>query len=274
MPGFGLNSWTTGDAVDAATDIRVAGAAGYQFVELRDWKIEQHLAQGGRLATLREQARQSGIGVLSVNTLDDCTLHSGAKKAALIERCRRLCEWAEELAAPYVIVGPSYQSEPPIEAATVHARSAEALRDYAHVAADYGVAIAFEFHGYARCSINSLSSALDVLAAVETPNLGVVIDAFHFYVGGSRLEDLARLGQERLAIVHLADVDHADRSKLGKPNRVLPGEGVLPVKDLVAAVKRLGYRGAYSLELFREEYWAMDPMIVARKGLASMQRFV
>ena len=216
----------------------------------------------------------SGIGVLSVNTLDDCTLHHGAKQQALIERCHRLCEWAEELAAPYVIVGPSYQLEPAIDAATVHARTVEALREYARVAADHGVAIAFEHHGYSRCSINNLSSALGILDDLDTPNLGLVVDAFHFYVGGSRLEDLARLDQGRLAIVHLADVDHADRSKLGKPNRVLPGEGVLPLKALVDAVKRLGYRGAYSLELFREEYWAMDPMIVARKGLASMRRFV
>ncbi len=274
MPDFGLNSWTTGDAVDAATDIRVASAAGYQFVELRDWKIEQYLAQGNRLASLRERGRQSGIGFLSVNTLDDSTLHQGAKRQALIERCHRLCEWAQGLAAPYVIVGPSYQSEPAIDTATVHARTVEALRDYAHVAADHGVAIAFEYHGYSRCSINNLSQAIDILAEVDTPSLGLVIDAFHFYVGASRLEDLARLDKRRLAIVHLADVDHADRSKLGKPNRVLPGDGVLPVKELVDAVKRLGYLGAYSLELFREEYWAMDPMIVARNGLASMQRFV
>jgi 2-keto-myo-inositol isomerase len=274
MPGFGLNSWTTGDAADAATDIRVATAAGYQFVELRDWKIERYLAQGDRLASLREQGRQSGIGILSVNTLDDSTLYHGAKRQALIERCHRLCEWAADLAAPYVIVGPSYQSEPAIDAATVRTRSTEALRDYTEIAADHGVAIAFEYHGYSRCSINNLSQALDVLAEVDTPHLGLVIDAFHFYVGASRLEDLARLDKRRLAIVHLADVDHADRSKLAKPNRVLPGDGVLPVKDLVDAVKRLGYPGVYSLELFREEYWAMDPMIVACKGLAAMRRFV
>jgi sugar phosphate isomerase/epimerase len=72
----------------------------------------------------------------------------------------------------------------------------------------------------------------------------------------------------------LADVDHGDRARLGKPNRVLPGDGVLPLKELVATIKRLGYRGAYSLELFREEYWAMDPMIVAAKGIESMRRFV
>jgi 2-keto-myo-inositol isomerase len=274
MPGFGLNSWTTGDSVDAASDIRVASAAGYQFVELRDRKIERHLAQGHSLKSLREQSRESGIGVLSVNTLDDCTLHAGVKREALIDRCHRLCEWAEDLGAPYVIVGPSYQPEPALDAATVKARTVDALGEYARLAADHGVTIAFEYHGYARCSINTLGQALGVLAELDMDHLGLVIDAFHFYVGGSRLEDLAGLDKRWLAIVHLADVDHADRGKLGKANRVLPGDGVLPVKDIVDAVKRLGYRGAYSLELFREEYWAMDPMIVARKGLASMQRFV
>jgi 2-keto-myo-inositol isomerase len=272
MTAFGLNSWTTGDAVDAVTDIRVASEAGYQFVELRDWKIERHLASGERLAALRAQACAAGIGVLSVNTLDDCTLHQGAKQAALIERCHQLCEWAAALGAPYVIVGPSYQQEPALDAATIRARTVAALGAYGRVAAEHGINIGFEYHGYARCSINNLREALDVLDLVEAPNVGMVIDAFHFYVGGSRLDDLARLGKQRLSIVHLADVDHADRSKLGKPNRVLPGEGVLPVQDIVDAVKRLGYEGAYSLELFREEYWVMDPMIVAQKGLASMRR--
>ena len=273
MTAFGLNSWTTGEGVDAATDIRVAGEAGYQFVELRDWKIEQHLARGGNLASLREQARVSGIGVLSVNTLDDCTLHQGAKQGALIDRCHRLCKWAEELGAAYVIVGPSYQPQPTLDAVTVRVRTVEALGAYCGVAADHGVTIAFEYHGYARCSINNLGDALDVLDQIDAPNIGMVIDAFHFYVGGSRLADLSRLGKRRLAIVHLADVDHADRGKLGKPNRVLPGVGVLPIRDIVDGVKGLGYEGAYSLELFREEFWATDPMIVARKGLASMRQF-
>jgi 2-keto-myo-inositol isomerase len=274
MTAFGLNSWTTGDRVDAATDIRVAGEAGYQFVELRDSKIEQHQARGDSLASLREQARASGIGVLSVNTLDDCTLHQGAKQAALIERCHRLCEWAAALGAPYVIVGPSYQPEPALDAATVRARTVEALEAYGRVAADHGVMVAFEYHGYARCSINNLGDALDVLDQIDAPNIGMVVDAFHFFVGGSLISDLARLGKRRLAIVHLADVDHADRGKLGKPNRVLPGDGVLPIRDIVGEVKRVGYEGAYSLELFREEFWAMDPMVIARKGLASMRKFV
>lgn len=274
MPDFGLNSWTTGDLVDAATDVRVASATGYRFVELRDAKIERYLAQGGELEALRERAREAGISILSVNTLDDCTLHDGAQQAALAERCRQLCAWARDLAAPNVIVGPSYQPEPAIDAATVQARTVYALRSYAEIAAQQGVAIAFEFQGYARCSINNVNAAMAVLEELDAVNVSLLIDAFHFYVGGSRFEELALLDPRRLAIVHLADVDHGDRARLGKPNRVLPGDGVLPLKELVATIKRLGYRGAYSLELFREEYWAMDPMIVAAKGIESMRRFV
>src|SRR5260370_387485 len=122
MPGFGLNSWTTGDAVDAATDIRVAGAAGYQFVELRDWKLEQHLAKGGTVATLKSRADAAGLGILSVNTLDDATLPVSEQQEARRARCRQLCAWAAELGSPYVIVGPSYQPEQTIPAETVHRR--------------------------------------------------------------------------------------------------------------------------------------------------------
>jgi 2-keto-myo-inositol isomerase len=74
--------------------------------------------------------------------------------------------------------------------------------------------------------------------------------------------------------VHLADVDDADRKTLGKPNRVFPGEGVLPLGPLIESLKRTGYEGPYSLELFRPDYWAMDPLLVARRGLESMKRFV
>ncbi|MCI0431555.1 MAG: sugar phosphate isomerase/epimerase, partial [Rhodospirillales bacterium] len=136
------------------------------------------------------------------------------------------------------------------------------------------VTIGFEFHGYARCSINNLATASAALEALGDRRVGLVVDAFHFYVGGSSLEELGRSDGSRILIVHLADVDHADRATLGKANRVLPGEGVLPLRALVEQVRRAGYRGPFSLELFREEFWAMDPSVVARRGIEAMRGVV
>jgi len=53
----------------------------------------------------------------------------------------------------------------------------------------------------------------------------------------------------------------------------MPGDGVLPLRDFMDAVRRPGFDGPYSLELFRDEYWAMDPLSVARRGIESMGRF-
>ena len=271
MPEFGLNSWTTGDGASALADVRAAAAAGYRHIELRDWKLERHMAAGGSLAELRDRIAAAGLKVLSVNTLDDSTLHEGPKLAALAERCRTLAAWAAALDCPQVIVGPSYLSDGRRDVEAIRGRTVEALARHAAVAAEHGVRIAFEYHGYAGCSINNLADARAVLDALGDARVGLVIDAFHFYVGSSRFDELERFDGRRSFIAHLADVDHADKATLRKPNRVLPGEGVLPVGDLVRSLRRAGYRGPYSLELFNEALWALDPMIVAERGLRSMR---
>lgn len=275
-PELGLNSWTTGEKVAVPTDIAVAAAAGFERLELCDWKIERHLAAGGSLPEIRRRLDEAGLRLLSVNTLDDATLHQGERAAALVERCRVLCGYAAALGAPVVIVGPSYRRDgfAGLDAAEIRDRTAAALGRYAAVAAEAGVAIGFEFHGYAACSIHTVADAVAALDALGEPRVGLVLDAFHLYVGGTPLADVAALDPARLLIVHLADVDQPDRATLGKPNRIMPGLGVLPLRPLVEAVRQAGYAGPWSLELFRQEYWEMDPLVLARRALASLQAFV
>jgi 2-keto-myo-inositol isomerase len=273
MRGFGLNSWTTGDRVSLRDDLRVASAAGYRFVEVRDAKIEKHLKEGGSLAELRELAKEGGVRILSVNTLEDSTYARGARREQLVARCECLAMWAEALDCPYLILGPSYRHNAGEVLPDVREHAVAALSTYAATAAEHGRRIAFEFHGYARCTVNRLDHACAILDDLGDPSVGLVIDAFHFYVGGSRLAELSALDPARLLIVHLADVDHADLSRLGKANRVMPGDGVLPLRDFVDAIRRTGFEGPYSLELFREEYWVMDPFRIAKLGIERMQRF-
>ena len=274
LVGFGLNSWTTGDRVGLRDDLRAAAAVGYSFVEMRDEKIERHLAAGGSLRELRERAADAGLRILSVNTLENATYATGAELEERTAQCHRLAAWAEVLDCPYIIVGPSYPPLPDTVLPDIGERAVAALSRYAAVAATYGRRIAFEFHGYARCTINRLDQATRILDDLGDPAVGLVIDAFHFHAGASSFDDLAAIDPTRLFIIHLADVDEPDRSRLGKPNRVMPGDGVLPLAELVGAIQRASFEGPYSLELFREEYWAMDPLVVARRGIESMKRFV
>jgi 2-keto-myo-inositol isomerase len=272
MPRFGLNGATTGEGVGLEADLRLAADAGYQGVELRDTKIARYLASGGTLEAARDLARTVGVDVLSVNALEDATLRTGDALAQAVERCRLLARWARALDCPTVVAVPSVLPPGGLAAATVRARTVEALRALVAAAAESGVRVGFEFLGFPTCSVNTLRAARDVLDELGHPDAGLVIDAFHVYAGGSSPDDLDGLDGARIFMVHLDDAEPGPPSELRDAHRLLPGRGVVPLAPLIERVQRTGYTGAYSLELFRPEYWTWDPGVLARQGLESMRR--
>jgi len=67
--------------------------------------------------------------------------------------------------------------------------------------------------------------------------------------------------------VHLDDVPYQKPfSDMSDGDRVYPGDGDIPLREMTDVLGEIGYRGAISLELFSEELWARDPFAVARTG--------
>ncbi len=272
MPDFGLNGATTGERANVVDDLRAAAEAGYQYLELRDTKIERYLAAGGTLDGLLRRMLDAKVKPLSVNALEDATPLVPRELDARLARMRTLCEWAQALGAPYVVVVPGFLPPGGAGETYVRMRATAALRALASVAAPYGVEVGFEFLGFPRCLVNTLRAARGIVGDTGDPRIGLVIDAFHFYAGGSQLEDLDGLDGAQVSVVHLDDAEPGDPATLTDAQRLMPGEGVIPLKPLVDRLQAIGYQGAYSLELFRPEYWAQDPAAVAKRGLESMRR--
>ncbi len=99
--------------------------------------------------------------------------------------------------------------------------------------------------------LNTLGEALELVELVDHPNLGVYPDTFHLWRTGTLLEDIERAG-DRIFGVHVNDWepgdDHANR---------LPGDGVVPLVDVVRAIEATGYRGTYDNE------YTYDPSLIA-----------
>jgi sugar phosphate isomerase/epimerase len=93
-----------------------------------------------------------------------------------------------------------------------------------------------------------------------TQRLGIVFDAFHFFVGGSTLEEINPTATRLIRLVHINDVDAArkPREMLTDADRLLPGEGVLPLDAMLCALAANGYDGACSLEVMRPAYRARE----------------
>jgi 2-keto-myo-inositol isomerase len=80
------------------------------------------------------------------------------------------------------------------------------------------------------------------------------------------------LDPKRLFIFHINDAEDLPRQRLTDANRVLPGLGILPLKEIIAAFRKIGFDANASVEIFRPEYWERDPFELARDAKSAVEQ--
>jgi len=145
------------------------------------------------------------------------------------------------------------------------------LNELGDIAQHHGVGLAFEFLGQTDCSVQTLDLAKEIIEIIDRPNIGVVIDTFHFYVGNSTFEAIDTLDPENLFIFHINDAEDLPKEQLTDAQRLYPGMGILPIAEIKERFDRIGYNRMVSIEIFRPEYWAQDPFDVARRAKAATE---
>jgi 2-keto-myo-inositol isomerase len=114
--------------------------------------------------------------------------------------------------------------------------------------------------------VQTLDLAHEIVRATACPNLGLVIDSFHFYAGGSTIEMIEAVDPKLIYVFHINDAENLPREQLLDKHRLLPGLGILPLREMIAAFRRIGYDTVASVEIFRPEYWDRDPFALAREA--------
>src|SRR4051812_35879991 len=132
---LGFNGATTNTA-DLATDIRIAGQAGYDVIELRDNKIDTFLADKGTLDEVRGMLREARVAPWTINAISRVGVDGGAGTATGVARGRALSRYAQGIGGPWVLFGPG-----PTEGrsgAQVMKDTTATLGEMADAAAEYG----------------------------------------------------------------------------------------------------------------------------------------
>ena len=114
--------------------------------------------------------------------------------------------------------------------------SVRVLTDLSTIAERHGVALAFEFLGQTDCSVQTLDLADEIVRRVGRPDVGLVIDSFHFYAGGSTIDMIETLEPESLFVFHINDAENLPREQLQDSHRLLPGLGILPLAEMLQSV--------------------------------------
>jgi 2-keto-myo-inositol isomerase len=256
-----LNGATTMKA-DLATDIRAASRAGFDSVEIWAAKLRDFL-KSRSAKELKDLFAQQNIKPYSINSIERVTFRDAQGRAALAHECEQLCRVASEIGCPFIVVVPGLLPEGASRAEVIE-ESVRALTELGAVAEKFGVSLAFEFLGQPRCSVQTLDLADEIVRLAARPNVGLVIDSFHFYAGGSSIQSIKELDAERLFIFHINDAEDRPPGELEDRHRLLPGLGILPLEQIIDALRQIGYDRVTSVEIFRPEYWERDPFELAR----------
>ncbi len=97
--------------------------------------------------------------------------------------------------------------------------------------------------------IHQVDPLLTLLSSVQRDNVGLVLDAWSWFVGGGDLDKVRTLRGEQIIGVRLADIPaDADLSTITPEQRVMPGEGgVIDSAALITALADLGYDGPVAM---------------------------
>ncbi|AEH51184.1 sugar phosphate isomerase/epimerase family protein [Pseudothermotoga thermarum] len=254
---------------DLLTDIRCASQAGFKALEIWKTKLLTELKERD-IEFIAKQFKDYSILPSTINSVEQFTFCEDFEQKK--KEFELLSKIASKIGVETIIVVPGFVKAMP-SAEEIKEKTKKALREFSDLAKLYNVKIGFEFLGFENCSVNNLKMALEIVESLDRENVGLVIDTFHFFTGGSSFEDLKRTPSERIFVVHANDLPRLNH-KPKDSDRIMPGDGILPLKEFLTVVKQIGYKGIVSVELFNEKYWQLDPCLVAKEAYQKLTRLL
>lgn len=121
--------------------------------------------------------------------------------------------------------------------------------------------------------VHTLTEARELLAAVGSDNVGLVLDSYHWYTAGETLDDLRRLSVEQIVAADINDAPlglHRDEQL--DLDRELPGKtGVIDLDGFLGVLRELGYIGPLKVEPFSKELGELSAREAVSKTAESLR---
>lgn len=266
-----LHPTTAGARMNLEEHLALAEATGFPLV---DWDVvdihRRVQAQGIEAVKELFQRHHVGWGGFGI------PLDLFAPDARFQEQLARIPDLAATAAALGAVrtmtwLWPSID-EPPVPVAIRVVLRTRAVADLLQA---HGIRLGLEFVGPHHLRhkpypfLHRLTDLLALIAAVDRPNVGVLLDSYHWYTTGADAEELHRLSVSQVVYVHLNDTDRPPDEAVDN-ERLLPGEGRIDLATFLAYLAAGGYDGPLSLEILRREPPQEPPLEVAKRAYANL----
>lgn len=242
--------------------VNIAIAAGYDAIEPWDSDLEEFEKEGGDLKQLGEKIRKAGLFVPSMIGLWGCIPKNEEEFQKSLPATRNRMRMASEIGCTYVqaipnAVGENYD----------HAFVVSCYKRLLEIGIkEYNVIPALVF--VKMFPLKTMGQATAVALDANHPNARIIPDVYHMYISKGGFEGIPLINGKLFAIFQFNDAPKGmDIAAMEDKHRVFPGDGILPLPQILKDLKGTGFDGCISLELYNPEYHQMDMLEVAKIGL-------
>ena len=265
---YALNTSTIrGEGRDLISSVEIASGAGYDGVEIWISELERCLQNGNSVGTIRNRIADLGMEVVSAIGFAPW-LAPGDEG---FDQMKREMELLAQIGCRRVAAPPAgLDPEIPLDLF----EAGEKYRQLLNLGRETGVMPQLEFWG-ASPVLWHMGQVLMIASVAGDPDVKILPDVYHMFRGGSGFDTLRMLNGQLIDLFHLNDYP-GDKPRLEQndADRVYPGDGVAPMKQILGDLYRMGGEKILSLELFNPAYWNLEPLPVAKTGLRKMKSLV
>jgi sugar phosphate isomerase/epimerase len=254
-----LHMWTI-DTTPLATALDAAKQAGYDAVELRRTDFKRCFDAGLSNDQVLDLIRKSGIPVGVLGVEYGWLFATGDESKRLFQVLRESCENAVALGCNTLMCAPG-QVQGPVPQAIDY------LKRAGDIVAEHGLKIAIEFNSQ-HDVLNSLAVLTELIEGADKPNVGYLIDAYHFTRSGAGGRGFEKVPAEKIYCFQYSDLSPNPVTGVRRPtDRLPPGKGVVQWREMLGLLYEKGYTGYLSYEAPNPDQWARSPYDVAREGV-------
>ena len=249
--------------------IDIAARAGYECIEIWVADVKAYLAGGGSLQKLKQLLHDSQVSPVDAIGFAPWMTDDDEQRRAGFRQMREEMEMVAAIGCPRIAAPAAGVKTPNPDLFKVGERYRELLA----LGRETGVTPQLEIWG--SSVFHHIGQAMMAVAVANDPTGRILPDVYHLFRGNSGFDSLKMIDGQLIEIFHMNDYPgNIPREQLEDKDRVYPGEGAAPLKQLISNLKEIGGEQIFSLELFNRAYWKQDPLTVAKMGLQKMKAVV
>lgn len=264
---FCLNTSTiSGQKPGIEKYIEIAARAGYEYLEPWIPDIKAYVSKGGTLRALKKLLDDSKVKPVNAIGFAPWMTDDDEQRKAGFQQMREEMEIMAALGCER-IAAPAAGVKTPPDLFKVGERYRELLA----LGRETGVRPQLEIWG--ASVFFHIGQAMMAVAVANDPDARILPDVYHLNRGNSGFESLKMLDGNMIEVFHMNDYPATiAREQMEDKDRIYPGDGVAPLKQIMADLRAMGGDKYLSLELFNRDYWKLDPLQVAKTGLEKMKK--